>query len=468
MRIETIKKHILLIAISVAVLGAMAVGVMLLLGYGGACDCFPPNQVDNSGENSKISRSDDVKKIKELWEQVRTGPVPKTDPAPLIYPKVKGIFFKGLPYKGKETRVFAWYGLPNSGTPPNGKKWPVVVLVHGGGGTAYPKWVTLWNERGYAAIAIDTNGHVPNKDGENSRPMNPHPDGGPSKWGGFQQMADDIRDNWNFHAVADILLARKLMGALPEVDADRAGVIGISWGACLSLIAASVDPGFKCVVPVYGCGFLKENSAVSDRIKHMGKSGEKWTSTWDASVYLNDLRVPVLWVSGVSDSYFSLPIFQKSYRATPLRGTLNLRPRLRHDELHSRKLREIDAFVAHALKGEPPLLSIVEQGRDKCTAWVTVASSDSTLSAVSAALYYTKSSGPWKGREWQSTGATVEAKIERNIEESKKTQTIRARIPVGTTAYFIGVKDNRNRFVSSEYREIRTVSLLDRFLGKNR
>lgn len=31
-----------------------------------------------------------------------------------------------------------------------------MVLVHGGEGTAFAKWVRLWNERGYAAIAMDT------------------------------------------------------------------------------------------------------------------------------------------------------------------------------------------------------------------------------------------------------------------------------------------------------------------------
>jgi hypothetical protein len=37
-----------------------------------------------------------------------------------------------------------------------GRKVPGIVLLHGGGGTAFESWVKLWVDRGYAAIAIDT------------------------------------------------------------------------------------------------------------------------------------------------------------------------------------------------------------------------------------------------------------------------------------------------------------------------
>ena len=48
--------------------------------------------------------------------------------------------------------MFAWCGLPAAAA---GTKSPAMVLVHGGGGTAFEHWVRLWNDRGYAAIAMD-------------------------------------------------------------------------------------------------------------------------------------------------------------------------------------------------------------------------------------------------------------------------------------------------------------------------
>ncbi len=65
----------------------------------------------------------------------------------------EALFFDGLPWKGKPTRVFAWVGMPKLEP---GKKAPGIVLVHGGGGTAFEAWVRLWMSRGYAAIAMDT------------------------------------------------------------------------------------------------------------------------------------------------------------------------------------------------------------------------------------------------------------------------------------------------------------------------
>jgi len=48
---------------------------------------------------------------------------------------IKGLFYTTIPFKGKETRVFVYLGIPKSD-----KKVPAMVLVHGGGGTAFHEW----------------------------------------------------------------------------------------------------------------------------------------------------------------------------------------------------------------------------------------------------------------------------------------------------------------------------------------
>src|SRR5689334_16917011 len=47
---------------------------------------------------------------------------------------IKAIFYEALAYKGNPTRVFAYVGVPKS---EDGKKVPGMVLIHGGGGTAF-------------------------------------------------------------------------------------------------------------------------------------------------------------------------------------------------------------------------------------------------------------------------------------------------------------------------------------------
>ena len=71
---------------------------------------------------------------------------------------LEAIYIDNEPYRGKKTRVFAWMGLPQL---LDGEQCPAMVLLHGGGGTAFDEWVSLWNARGYAAICIDQCGCQP-------------------------------------------------------------------------------------------------------------------------------------------------------------------------------------------------------------------------------------------------------------------------------------------------------------------
>lgn len=72
----------------------------------------------------------------------------------LVERGLDALFFESVPFKDKPTRVFAWLGVPEGAS--GDRLVPVVVLVHGGGGTAFARWVRWWNRRGYAAIAMDT------------------------------------------------------------------------------------------------------------------------------------------------------------------------------------------------------------------------------------------------------------------------------------------------------------------------
>src|SRR4051812_25532671 len=63
---------------------------------------------------------------------------------------VQSLFYTGEPYQGHPTRVFAYYASPVTlGLDPanSGKKYPAMVLVHGGGGTAFDKWAELYAKR---------------------------------------------------------------------------------------------------------------------------------------------------------------------------------------------------------------------------------------------------------------------------------------------------------------------------------
>ena len=74
---------------------------------------------------------------------------------------VNSILYQSLDYLGNTVQVFAYYNAPDGEAPANG--WPAVVYAHGGTGTASYRWVNYWNNKGYACISMDLEGHIPEK-----------------------------------------------------------------------------------------------------------------------------------------------------------------------------------------------------------------------------------------------------------------------------------------------------------------
>ena len=372
------------------------------------------------------------------WDTRALFQAPKSAPAEGFSEEgVSALFYDGVPYKDTPTRVFAWYGVPK--TEP-GKKVPAMVLVHGGGGTAFAVWVRLWNSRGYAAIAMDTCGCVPrgsyNKWDRDAQ-------GGPAGWGDFEHIDAPTTDQWSYHAVADVVLAHSLIRSFPEVDAARTGITGISWGGYLTCITAGVDNRFKLAVPVYGCGFLGDNSAWLEAFAGMGaEKSAKWLGLWDPSVYLPQAAMPMLWVTGTNDFAYPMDSLQKSYRLPKPPHTLAIRPRMPHGHGGAgENPEEIHAFADNILNGSTPLATVTKQGRDGNKVWAEYAAKEPITKAE---LHYTKAIGKWQDRLWEAAPAQLDTKANRASAE----------LPEGVTVYYINLTDAHDLIVSSEHEEL--------------
>lgn len=372
------------------------------------------------------------------WDLSSLNAAPKTWPAPDFAEEgVKALFYEGPRFEGRDTRVFAWYGVPKR---EGNEKVPAMVLVHGGGGTAFAAWVRLWTSRGYAAIAMDTCGCVPK--GEYNK-WERHEWGGPAGWGGFEKVDAPLQDQWPYQAVAEVVLAHSLIRSFPEVDPERTGLTGISWGGYLTCIVAGVDPRFKLAVPVYGCGFLGEGSVLLDVFQKMGKDkAVKWLGLWDPSVYLSRAAMPMLWVTGTNDFAFPMDLLQKSYRLPTGPRTLCVRPRMPHGHGGpGENPEEIHALADNLLRGGVPLGSITGRGRDGNRAWVTFSS---PKPIVKAELEFTKATGTWKDRLWEVAPAEL----------SPEGGKVSAVLPEGCTVYYFNLVDDRDLVVSSEHEEM--------------
>ena len=307
---------------------------------------------------------------------------------------VQPVYYEGVPFQGKPTRVFAYYGRPAEGDGP----FPAMLLVHGGGGKAFAKWAEHWAARGYVALAMDLAGNGP--EGR-------LPDGGPNqdddtKFRDFSNA--DVKDMWTYHAVAAVLRGHSLLASRPEVDRQRIGVTGISWGGYLTCIVAGIDERLKVAVPVYGCGFLHENSAWREgRFDKMtAEQRERWVSHFDPSKYLPGVSCPILFVNGTNDFAYPLDSYQKSYSLVTSPRTLSIRVGLPHGHIWT--FQEVDAFVDSVLKEGKPLasISLTDTSHPRARATVT-----SELPLTKAELHYTTDVGRWQDRKWTTVAAEL-------------------------------------------------------------
>ncbi|MBB6048468.1 alpha/beta hydrolase family protein [Armatimonas rosea] len=368
-----------------------------------------------------------------MWKIDNTPP--QTYDAPgFSEPGVTGLFYDGPSWQGKPTRVFAWLGMPAPGAVADGQRVPGIVLVHGGGGSAFSRWVRLWNERGFAALAMDTCGHTPDS---GSLRRDHHALGGPPGWGAYDKALEPPTEQWGYHAVEAILRGHSLLRAQPGVDPQRIGLTGISWGGVLTAIAAGHDPRFAFAMSVYGCGFLDRSPGLG-LDKTDKPHAERWMQLWDPSRHLKDAKMPFFWINGTNDFAFTPPLWQESHRLPRGKKTLSFKLRMPHGHgAAGENPEELRVFAAAQCGlGEPPLARLKKQERK--SGWLR-AEFEAKVPLKAAELLFTKDAGmPWPERHWQAQPALLSG----NLASSA--------IPLETTACYLNVIDSRGCTNSSE------------------
>ena len=364
---------------------------------------------------------------------------PHNDPAQGFRAEgVQALFFNGLAWKGKPTRVFAWVGVPAL---KSGEKVPGIVLVHGGGGTAFDAWVRLWVSRGYAAIAMDTCGCVPKGSYGN---WQRHDAGGPPGWAAFERADEPMEDQWPYHAVADVILAHSLLRSMPQVDAGRIGITGISWGGYLTCVVSGLDDRFRFAVPVYGCGFLGDNSAWAPALKKLAPRGSGGSRCGTRRIISRTVKCPnsgspaptishTRWTRSRS-RIGSRAVLQPCASGCGCRMAIAARPRTLRRSLRSRT-----RVVRHGT----PLATILDHGRDRDRVWARYRS-ESTI--ASAELLYTGDEGAWPDRRWE----TAPAKLDLSA------KTVTASLPPTTKVFYLNLIDDHKRIVSTEHEETKS------------
>ena len=343
------------------------------------------------------------------------------------------IFYKSIEYKGKTVDVYAYYSAPTGEAPEGG--WPALVHVHGGGGTAYPEWVKAWNAHGYACISMDLEGHCPEKDELGNRIPTPNP--GPSRVGVFDDWTLPFDEQWYYHAVAQIIKANSLLRSFPEINPDKIGISGASWGGTLTSTVMGVDTRFCFAIPVYGSGYLAGSDGYQGTVLPLGSAKTNFVNAnYDGSAYFNNVTCPTLWFNGTNDAHFDLTCTQRSALGVQGPATFRYTLEMPHSNLAILFYAEPYAFADQVTKSGIPLIVIRKPQMSKGVGYVNFSAKNNIKRAE---IFYTLDDGSWIERVWQRASA--------NISDT----TIFAAIPTNATTIFFTATDERGLMVSSEY-----------------
>ncbi len=350
---------------------------------------------------------------------------------------IQPIFFDGLNYEGKPTKVFAWLGIPEE----RSGKVPGVVLVHGGGGTAFREWVKQWTERGFAAIAFAHEGQVERRDG--NKKWEKHQWAGPWRRGHYKDTARSLNDQWKYHAVADTILANSLLRSLPEVNAEKIGVMGVSWGGVITSTVMGIDDRFAFAIPVYGCGNMAD---VDNKWGVALGTNAYYRNVWDSVNYLNRAKMPALWFTWPNDHHFPLDSQAASYHSMSAPFMVSLLPGMKHSTRAAWTPPDSYAFAKSIVEDGAPWCTQIEESFDDQN-WQVVFKSSKPLDR--ALLVSTTDTGYTGSRIWEEKVVSLQLR--------KGEWVVDAQVPEGTTACFINVISN-GLTVSTHYRDLQANS----------
>jgi dipeptidyl aminopeptidase/acylaminoacyl peptidase len=202
--------------------------------------------------------------------------------------------------------VQAWVVKPPDFDP--AKKYPLLVLVHGGPQGAWTDgWTYRWNAQVFAGAGYVV--FMPNPRGSTG-------------WG--QEFTDDINRDWGGRAFEDVMKGTDFAEALPYVEKGRTAAAGASYGGYMINWIAGQTDRFKALV---------SHDGVFDLVSMYGSTEELWFPEWEFGGpywanpggysrynprdFVKNFKTPTLVVHGEKD--YRVPVEQGLAMFTALR-----------------------------------------------------------------------------------------------------------------------------------------------------
>ena len=356
--------------------------------------------------SSGLSNEHEFREAPEkYWDYAELSKVPLFRESPYADSKYEGLrdlLIQGAPVNGQAAEFFAYYGYPEAAMPAGG--YPAVLLIHGGGGTAFPQYIELWLKQGYVVMALDW---------YNQRPLT-----GPEKPTETNvaraALEGGKRQNHEVN-IANMVLAHSLLRTLENVNPKKTIFVGLSWGSWYGAMVAAVDPRFKGGIEIY-CGDVKKDSTdfINGRFHHAA-------------------QIPLYWVAGTNDQNATPATLQAGFDECAKLENQSLVIRLPHSHIGF-EFPSCFRMAEYFLKGGTGLPKLSKAKIEGNSIHADILSQGKGI--THAILCYTEDAAEKIAhkRLWKS----IPAQVGKN--------SVRAELPKGVYQCFLSAYDEESRF----------------------
>ncbi|MHC4874317.1 MAG: alpha/beta hydrolase family protein [Planctomycetota bacterium] len=189
------------------------------------------------------------------------------------------------------------------GTPEGEGPFPAILHIHGGTQTMDAAAVADWVRRGYAAMSFDWTGPKEGRLAENITSY-------PEIFEGELPLPVSQKQYLGYHAARYCL---SILEKMENVDPDRIGIYGISWGGFLTWVVNGTDLRVKCAVPIYGTGGLHREGHIwnQDFSKYTSEEKSAWFRLMEPLTFAPQQNGKILHINAANDFFGSLDVAEE-------------------------------------------------------------------------------------------------------------------------------------------------------------
>jgi dienelactone hydrolase len=296
----------------------------------------------------------------------------------------------------KRVDIFAYFSYPVGA-----KGIPAFVWIEGGLAQAKPYRTQFGARRGYATIAIDF--PQPGYRSTGDYPINLG-----------MYVGENPRQAPIYHGAVALLKAVTFLEAQPQVDKERIGMAGSSWGGFYTTLMTGIDPRIKASACLFGTGNLQMGNMWWDAY---GRSAqfkpilrEHWRKTLDPAWRLPRCKTPIAWFTATNDWFFWMPSMMRTYEMAGGPKSLTLVPNWDH-ALPGEIVDQAFCWLEAHLKGKPGLLKVTPlniEERDGAL-WAKWKYDGPRRAKSADVIVSWGEGGNWNARVWQTVKANFKA-----------------------------------------------------------